>query len=75
VLRRPVESGLCRCPHFAVPDDVVARGRAEGIRDIRWWSSDELRAARIETGPRDLADLLDRVVAGDPPGPDTDLGR
>jgi predicted amidohydrolase len=66
---------LCRCPHFTVPDDVVARGRAEGIRDIRWWSSDELRAARIETGPRDLADLLDRVVADDPPDPDTDLGR
>lgn len=66
---------LCRCPHFDVADDVVARGRAEGIRDIRWWSSDEMRAASIDTGPRGLADLLDRVVAGDRPASDTDLGR
>jgi hypothetical protein len=66
---------LCRCPHFDVADDVVARGRAEGIRDIRWWSSDEMSAASIDTGPRGLADLLDRVVAGDRPASDTDLGR
>jgi predicted amidohydrolase len=66
---------LCRTPHFDVSDDVVTRGRAEGIRDIRWWSSDELRAARIETGPRDLAELLDRVVAGDRCDPHADLGR
>jgi hypothetical protein len=66
---------LCRCPHFDVADEVVARGRAEGIRDIRWWSSDEMRAARIDTGPRDLADLLDRVVAGARPDPHADLGR
>jgi 8-oxo-dGTP pyrophosphatase MutT (NUDIX family) len=66
---------VSRCAHFEVADDVVAGVRSEGIRSVRWWSSEELRTARIDTTPRDLADLLDDVVAGRSPMEDTDLGR
>ncbi len=65
---------LCRCEHFEVAAEVVARGRAENIRDIRWWTSAELREQQVDTGPRRLPDLLDRLAAGEVPPPDTDLG-
>ena len=65
---------LCRAPHFEVAPDVLAACREEGIRDIRWWSADELRASQVNTGPRDLADLLDRLAAGQMPDPEGDLG-
>jgi predicted amidohydrolase len=65
---------LCRCPHFEVAPDVVAAGRAEGIRDLRWWSAEEIRAAGIDTGPRNLPDLLDGIASGSVPPLDTDLG-
>jgi predicted amidohydrolase len=80
----PIEGGwltqyerwfVARCEHFEVADDVVARVRPEGIRSVRWWSSDELRAAHIDTGPRNLPDLLDAIVSGRYPPADTDLGR
>jgi 8-oxo-dGTP pyrophosphatase MutT (NUDIX family) len=66
---------LCRCDAFDVPPDVVAAVRAEGIRALRWWSVQELREQDVLTGPRRLADLLERIVAGDLPDPDGDLGR
>ncbi len=66
---------ICRCAHFDVADEVVARVRSEGVRDLRWWSSDEMRAARIDTGPSDLPHLLDEIVAGHLPAADADLGR
>ena len=66
---------LCRCTAFDVADDVLVSVRAEGIRDLRWWSVAELRDAEVDTGPRDLADLLERILAGDLPDPDADLGR
>ena len=65
---------LCRAPHFEVAPDLLAAARAEGIRDMRWWSADELRAGEVHTGSRDLADLLDRLAAGEMPDPDIDLG-
>jgi predicted amidohydrolase len=66
---------LCRCDAFEVAPEVVAAVRAEGIRAMRWWSVDELRREDVLTGPRGLADLLERVLAGDLPDPDGDLGR
>jgi predicted amidohydrolase len=66
---------LCRCDAFEVPPHVLAEVQREGIRDLRWWSADELRTEGVDTGPRDLADLLARVLAGDLPDPEGDLGR
>ena len=66
---------LARCEGFDVAPEVVARVRAEGIRDLRWWSVAELRQADVDTGPRDLADLLERILSGELPDPDGDLGR
>jgi hypothetical protein len=34
----------------------------------------ELRSAKAVTTPRELPELLDRIAAGDPPGPDDELG-
>jgi predicted amidohydrolase/8-oxo-dGTP pyrophosphatase MutT (NUDIX family) len=65
---------LCRTEHFEVAPDVVTAGRAEGIRDLRWWSAEQLRAGNVETGPRDLADLLDGVLRDELPAHDVDLG-
>jgi hypothetical protein len=66
---------LCRCDGFEVAPGVEAAVRAEGIRELRWWSVDELRAQAVVTAPRGLADVLERVLAGDLPDPDGDLGR
>jgi 8-oxo-dGTP pyrophosphatase MutT (NUDIX family) len=65
---------LCRCSAFDVAPEVIRRGRVEGIRDIRWWSHEELRRQRIDTGPRRLPDLLERLVDGHVPPADGDLG-
>ena len=66
---------LCRCEHFEVEPAGVARVRSEGIRDLRWWSAEELRADGIHTGPRELAALLESVLDGRPPAPEFDIGR
>lgn len=65
---------LCRCESFDVAADTKATVRDEGIRDFRWWTSDEMRRADIVTGPRDLPDLLERILSEDLPAPETDLG-
>lgn len=65
---------LCRTSWFAIDAARVASLRAENVHDAGWWSADEIRAAGIDTVPRNLADLLDRVNAGRLPGPSTDLG-
>ena len=65
---------LSRCQHFDVDRELVARLRQEGIRDMRWWSLEEIEDRQIRTGPRDLAGLLRRIQDGHPPDPDTDLG-
>jgi 8-oxo-dGTP pyrophosphatase MutT (NUDIX family) len=65
---------LCRSTHFEVPPAVIGRGCSEGIRDIRWWTSAELRNQAVDTGPRRLPDLLDQIAAADVPNADCDLG-
>ena len=65
---------VSRCEHFDVDRDLVARLRQEGIRDMQWWSLEEIEAQQIRTGPRDLASLLKRIQEGHQPDPDTDLG-
>lgn len=65
---------LSRCQHFEVDPAIVDGMRQEGIRQMRWWSAEEIRAAQIRTGPRNLADLLCQIEEGRPPGAATDLG-
>jgi 8-oxo-dGTP pyrophosphatase MutT (NUDIX family) len=65
---------LCRAEPFQVAPAHVATLAAEAIRELRWWSADELRAQAPIVTPRDLPDLLDRIARGDLPGPDHDLG-
>jgi predicted amidohydrolase len=65
---------LCHTRHFEVAPEAIAASRDEGIRDVRWWSADEIRNTGIHTGPRNLPDLLDRIAAGRLPPADTDLG-
>ena len=65
---------LVRCPRFEVDVDLTASLGSEGIRAQRWWTAEELRAEGVDTAPRNLADLLDRVNAGDLPAADAVLG-
>jgi predicted amidohydrolase len=66
---------VCRCDAFEVGPEVMAATYNEGILAMRWWSADEIRHSAIDTGPRDLADLLDAINAGAVLAPDADLGR
>lgn len=65
---------LCRTASFEVDPARLPALRAENVHEVRWWSTDEIRAAGVITTPRDLPDLLERVNAGQLPGADTDLG-
>jgi 8-oxo-dGTP pyrophosphatase MutT (NUDIX family) len=65
---------LCRAEPFQVDPGHVASLSAESIRELRWWSADELRASGTVATPRDLPELLEWVGAGDLPDPDEDLG-
>ncbi|MGQ0832361.1 MAG: nitrilase-related carbon-nitrogen hydrolase [Microthrixaceae bacterium] len=65
---------LSRCQHFEVDRYLVASLRQEGIRDMRWWSLEEIETEQIQTGPRNLAGLLRRVQEGHLPDATTDLG-
>jgi predicted amidohydrolase len=65
---------LCRTRPFELDIGLLPSLRAEHVYDLRWWTADEIRAAGIETVPRDLAHLLDEVSAGRLPDAGTDLG-
>jgi 8-oxo-dGTP pyrophosphatase MutT (NUDIX family) len=66
---------LCRCSHFEVADEILTSVRPEGIRNLRWWATDEMRASAIDTGPRRLPDVIDEILAGRYPDQTADLGR
>jgi predicted amidohydrolase len=65
---------LCRADPFEVGPGHVATLSGEGIRELRWWSPEELRSSAIVTTPRDLPGLLGRIARGDLPDGDEDLG-
>ena len=64
---------LCRAEPFEVDPLHVSSLAVEGVKEMRWWSAEELRSAHAMTSPRNLADLLDRITADDLPDPDEDL--
>ncbi len=59
---------------FEVAAEQVASLAPEGVTDVRWWSADELAGSGLVTAPRGLADLVRKIVSGDPSPPGTDLG-
>jgi predicted amidohydrolase len=65
---------LCRADRFEVDPGHVATLSAEGIRELRWWSPEELRSSAVVTTPRDLPELLEGIARGDLPDADDDLG-
>lgn len=65
---------LCRTEAFGPDPGRSPALLAEGVDQLRWWTAGQLRSAGIDTTPRNLAGLLDRIVAGQLPEPDTDLG-
>ncbi len=64
-----------RCASFdptpALPWDVL---RAEGMTDLRWWTSDEIAASGETFAPRRLASLLDALLEDGPPATIIDVG-
>jgi hypothetical protein len=48
-------------------DATAAEWVVEGIRGYRWWSTAEMRteAQRAVFSPRDLPELLDKLLEGD----------
>ncbi|HEX5940241.1 MAG TPA: NUDIX domain-containing protein [Dehalococcoidia bacterium] len=58
---------VVRTPRTAI-SPVQPTAVYEIFHDIRWWSVDEIRAAADEVfAPRDLADLLEPLLAGNIP--------
>ncbi len=55
---------LLRCPARELDPAHLARSRAEGIHDARWWTLPELRATKDYLIPRHLPDLVAQVLAG-----------
>jgi len=37
----------------------------EALTEVRWWTSEEIKAAKATFAPRDLARLLPSILAGD----------
>ncbi len=59
---------LIRTEHFEPrPHLSQAQLAAEGIREVRWWSPDDLRNSGATFSPRGLPDLLDRLQTDGPP--------
>ena len=47
---------------------------AEGVRDVRWWTLDELEASGATFAPRNLAPLLRELLTDGPPPEPRDAG-
>jgi 8-oxo-dGTP pyrophosphatase MutT (NUDIX family) len=64
---------LVRVPAFEPRPDPAALD-AEGVRDIRWWSVEELEASDATFAPRNLASLLRDLLEDGPPPEPRDAG-
>ena len=64
---------LVRVPAFEPRPDPAAID-AEGVRDVLWWTLDELEASDATFAPRSLAALLRELLAGGPPSEPRDAG-
>ena len=55
---------LCRTAHFdPYPGLSAEELAAEGVREVRWWSPEELRASEHTFAPRSLPELMARLAA------------
>jgi hypothetical protein len=68
---------LLRVPPFAIRPGVSADAlRAEGVPDLRWWTIDELDAARdVVLAPSRLASHLGALLEHGPPPAPIDVGE
>ena len=56
---------LARCEPFEVDESGLDELELEVVKDHRWWTLDEIRAAReVVFAPRDLAELLEPLLRG-----------
>jgi 8-oxo-dGTP pyrophosphatase MutT (NUDIX family) len=65
---------VAKCAPFEVTAETVAALEPEFVTEVRWWSTDELTRSGAVTSPRNLVDLVTRVISGRLPTADTDLG-
>jgi predicted amidohydrolase len=65
---------FCRADAFEIDPAHMASLSGEGIREMRWWSAEDLRSEGVVTSPRSLPGLLDRIAGGSLPDPEEDLG-
>lgn len=66
---------LVRAPSFPVNTDRFTALERQVTKEHRWWSAEEIAAARTETFvPRRLAELLPPLVAGRIPSQPVDTG-
>ena len=64
---------LVRAPRFEPRPDPAALA-AEGVRDVRWWTVDEIEASSETFAPRRLAALLRDLLQTGPPAEPLDAG-
>jgi len=64
---------LVRTPPFEPRPDPTALA-AEGVRDVRWWTVDEIEASSETFAPRRLASLLRDLLRNGPPVEPSDAG-
>jgi ADP-ribose pyrophosphatase YjhB (NUDIX family) len=64
---------LVRTPRFEPRPDPAAL-EAEGVRDVRWWTVDEIVASSEEFAPRRLAALLRDLLQNGAPAEPRDTG-
>ena len=65
---------LCRTPAFEVDESGWTEVERDFIRGHRWWSVEEMRATADIMTPRDLADRLEAILAGELPAAPIEIG-
>ncbi len=64
---------LVRVPRFD-PRPEPAALEVEGVREVRWWTLDEVERSTEEFAPRRLGALVRELLAGGPPAEPLDAG-
>ncbi|MEV6270742.1 GNAT family N-acetyltransferase [Kribbella sp. NPDC051936] len=65
---------LIRADHFTPAGSMTAAElAAENVHELRWWTLDELLAHKGRFAPRDLPELVRRLLANGPPSTPTQL--
>lgn len=66
---------LVRCEPFdPIPTQTEEELAREGVREMRWWSLEEMRVSELLFAPRRLGDILENLIADGPPSEPFDSG-